>query len=329
MATTSSGLSAAAVVLSVLVWAAIAYSAGPDLLPFIQSCPGGEGGPKNPMTGIALVDTFLCIIVPFFERLYGTSDSAMVAANVFPTFSVFSFFLNAEAGREGARGLITFPTLVIVLAQVLGFGVAAPLLLLLVLSPSPQRESPRGISQAHAWLCLAITLPFVGVSSLLAAVGPNREISTWLMAVLQLVTVAPLLLMLARLPVIPASWRKPSPEGSRVAGLAFGILGGISFVAYWSSILLFLERNYLIPMDPTSDGIEGILFSLLQLKVSLTPCAWALLADFAGVYLAVGLRALSLDGLEGLSNFIVTSAVLSPGMACALQFSDLLAETDS
>jgi len=75
-----------------------------------------------PVTGLPFVDSFLCFIIPFYQRVVMTPEGRFIAFLNLGTSLIFMYFCLIESGRQGVTGISRFPAFFGLLGHLLGLG---------------------------------------------------------------------------------------------------------------------------------------------------------------------------------------------------------------
>ena len=207
-----------------------------------------------------------------------------------------------------------------IVAQALGFGIVGMLVGVFAVRFSAHSvPRPRGLPPAHSWISLASALAGLPITFLLPLLPADAPLVILLILLLQVLSLSPALLMVA--PLLGGVFAPTnSGKGTEVAQLGYSLLAGVSFATYITTLISLAFDKSLIPLEPTSLADLWAAATTAILSLDLTPCALALVIDFAGIFLGVGLIVLREEGFGALLIFLASGALFSPGFACATAF---------
>jgi len=279
----------------------------------------------EPRLGVVVMEVFVCMITQFLEMLTRPENDPVGLIAWLTTMLLAipaTIVMILEAGRQGNRGLILWPTLMGMLAQLLGISVVFPALVVpayclgrppkikLLTNKGPIEQQQGSVAVTRARMSLLMALPGVVLSALVFLIL-DKQSYAWTFCV-----------GLLGGPLLPCMclilWVVPPPnaimprvdivESGKTAAMSFGF-GGMLAVLGWIYLIFVAVKAYVF-------DYQG-LWQDLWAGPDASPAVRFMTIDagilYVGLILHIGSRSLS-----SMVEALLLTPFFGPAAACCM-----------
>ena len=269
----------------------------------------------NPSVGFVLLDPFVCAITQFLYTLAESYPAGLLTWGAITLVGLpVTVLTTLEAGRQGNRGLLRYPTLVGLLQQVLGISVVIPLLW--VPAYCWGASNPQGsvaLTRARASFPLALT--FVIAFLLIFVLLEDTQSYGWTLCAGILggpvISLPALLLWFVGPPPVDTTTQQDALRSAEAAALSYGLAGLVALLG-WFYLMYVVLTTYGTDTETLWKDVWAETTGVVQFATIDAVVLWVALV------LHIGSRSLRSCG-----EAILFTPFFGPGAACAMALASL------